>query len=199
MNKLLVGAMSAAMLATVSGVAYADDSAYPNNYSPNEYHPDTSVQAPEHVPFKVGAVWSIGIPSGMELGAEVRLPHMPWYKLQVAATYTLAPGMVGSVLIDPIKFPVAPVLNVDVGRQFPFTVPVNGRPGGDFDYATFGGGLAFGSRDGARLLLLAGESYISGSSHNIQAVFGDSNGLTIANPTFKGWIPTCKLGVEFLF
>jgi hypothetical protein len=198
MNKLLVSVMSAAMLA-VSGVAYADDSAYPNNYSPNEYHPDVNARAPEHVPFKLGLDWDIGIPSGMALGLETRLPHLPWFKLGLDATYTLAPGIRGNLLIDPIKFPVVPVLNLDVGRQFPFTVPVNGRPGGDFDYVDFQAGLAFGSRDGARLLLLAGESYISGSSHNIQAVFGDSNGLTIANPTFKGFIPDAKLGVEFLF
>ena len=198
-KKLFAGAICLAVMATADA-AMADEPGTGAGYvSQQEYHPDITVHTPEHYPFKVGAVWSIGIPSGMELGLEARLPNMPWFKLQAAATYTLAPGMVGSILIDPIKFPVAPVLNFDFGRQFPFTVPVNGRPGGDFDYANFMGGLAFGERDSARLLLLVGESYITGSSHNIQAVFADSNGLTIADPKFNGWIPIGKLEVEFLF
>jgi hypothetical protein len=87
-----------------------------------------------------------------------------------------------------------------VGHQFPFTVPgVDGKPGGQFDYVDFMGGLAFGGRDSARVLLLVGESYISGSTHNIQDVFANSSSITIGNPTFKGWTPSAKLGFEFLF
>lgn len=200
MNKMfIIGTMSAAMLATVD-MAYADDTSYPNNYSVHEYHPNVDAHTPVRYPFKMGMVWSIGEPSGMELGLEARLPKMPWYKLQVAGTYTLAPGIRGGVLIDPIDFPVVPVLNLDLGHQFPFTVPgVNGRPGGEFNYADFQAGLAFGSRDGARLLVLGGESYISGSTHNIQAVFGNTGGFTISSPTFRGWIPDAKLGLELLF
>lgn len=201
-KKLIVGALSVAMLATVD-MAYADESSTPATeggyVSPQEYHPYVGA-VQEHFPFKVGLAWDIGVPSGMALGLQARLPEVPWFKLGLSGTYTLAPGIRGNLLIDPIRFPIAPVANVDVGHQFPFTVPgVNGKPGGQFDYVDLQAGLAFGGRDNARVLLLVGESYISGSTHNIQDTFDNTSGITIGSPTFKGWVPDAKLGFEFLF
>ena len=82
-KKLIVGALSVAMLATVD-MAYADESSTPATeggyVSPQEYHPYVGA-VQEHFPFKVGLAWDIGVPSGMALGLQARLPEVPWYKV----------------------------------------------------------------------------------------------------------------------
>lgn len=189
MNKVLAFSTLAATM-FMSAAALADTTSTP-------YHPD--VQAPAPVPFKVGMSVDLSVPSGAAVGVQVRLPSVPWFKLGVAGTYTLAPGLRGNILIDPIKFPVAPVANVDFGHQFGFTLPgVNNSPTVDFDYVDLQGGLAFGSRDGFRFMLLGGMSYLNGTANHFQGVVS-SGGLTVADPHFSGWIPDAKIGVEWLF
>lgn len=163
----------------------------------------TDYAAADENSFKVGTQFDLSVPSGVALGLDTRLPYLPWFKLGLSGTYTLAPGIRGNLLIDPIKFPVVPVANVDVGHQFPFTVPgVSNSPSVDFDYVDLQGGLAFGSRDGFRFLMLGGMSYLNGTAHNVQALVNSNAnvaGLTVADPNFYGWVPNAKLGFEFLF
>jgi hypothetical protein len=178
MQKILFGALVAALLC-VSAAASADP-----------------------VPFKLGGQVDLSVPSGAAVGLEARLPHVPWFKLGLSGTYLLSPGIRGNLLIDPIKFPIAPVANVDVGHQFPATVPVSGHPTVDFSYLDLQGGLGLGNRDGFRFLLLGGMSYLfSGNVGNFQSLFANSSAsnLTVGNPSFRGWAPNVKLGVEFLF
>jgi hypothetical protein len=149
--------------------------------------------------FKLGMTLDMGAPSGIALGLQTRLPYLPWFKWSFAGTYTLAPGIRGGVLIDPIQFPVVPVVNVETGHQYPITIPVKGNPNVDFNYTDLQAGLAFGSRDHTRLLVLVGMSYLNGSVNNIQGALPSISGLTMGNANFHGWVPDAKLGVEFLF
>jgi hypothetical protein len=148
----------------------------------------------------IGMQFDIATPSGVALGIEGRLPYVPWFKLGIAGTYLLSPGVRGNLLIDPIRFPVVPVIDLDVGYQSPFTVPgVNNSPSGSFVYEDVRGGLAFGSRSGARFLLLAGMTHLSGSVSNLQSSITASPGVSFGNPHFDGFVPSVKLGFEVLF
>lgn len=152
------------------------------------------------VPFKLGMEFDLSVPSGVALGLEARLPHVPWFKVGLAGTGTLAPGIRGNVLIDPIKFPIAPVANIDVGHQFSFKAPgVSNSPSFAFSYCDLQGGLGLGSRDGFRFMLMAGFSYLDGNAHNFQGVLPATKGLTVGDPHFTGWIPNAKLGFSLLF
>jgi hypothetical protein len=159
-----------------------------------------SALADNQTPLKAGMSFDISVPSGLALGAEVRLPYVPWFKLGLAATGTLMPGIRGNILIDPIKFPIAPVANVDVGHQFAFTIPgVSNSPSIDFTYCDLQGGLGFGSRDGFRFMIMAGMSYIVGSAGNFQNFVAPGNGITLGDPRVSGWIPNAKFGFNLLF
>ena len=103
--------------------------------------------------FKLGMLFDLADPSGVALGLETRLPYLPWFKLGVAATGTLMVGVRGNLLIDPINFPIAPVANLDIGHQFPMSIPtVHNSPSVSFTYYDLQGGLGLGKRDGFRFL-----------------------------------------------
>jgi hypothetical protein len=177
----LVGAMVAVATMTCVGVASADENS-----------------------FNLGMNFDLSAPSGAALGLDARLPYLPWFKVGVSGTYALAPGVRGNILVDAIKFPIAPVLNVDVGHQFPITAPgVSGNPTVDFNYLDLQGGLALGSRDGFRFMLLAGMSYLDGGAHNVQGAINSNNNsgttLVVGDPNFHGWAPNAKLGFTLLF
>jgi hypothetical protein len=152
-------------------------------------------------PFKVGGTFDIGTPYVAATGLEVRLPLMPWFKLGVSGTYSLSPGVRGNILIDPIKFPVVPVANAEIGYQSPFTIPgVSNSPTATFTYETLDGGLGFGRRDRVRFFIMGGMTHIDGSVSGTDHLFTLSNGVAIGNaPTFDGWIPNAKLGFSVLF
>src|SRR5258708_29954577 len=119
--KTLISSLLALSLMGVCGSALAANPAEAGYVSPKEYHPVVTVSNPYH--FKLGMSLDASVPSGAALGLQARLPYIPWFKIGLAGTYTLAPGIRGNILIDPISFPIAPVANVDVGHQFPITVP----------------------------------------------------------------------------
>jgi hypothetical protein len=190
----------AAVAALTASTAMADESGKVQPKSGQVQSAPISDAGNESVPFKLGMLFDVSVPSGGALGIEARLPHVPWFKVGLAGTYTLAPGIRGNILFDPIKFPVAPLLNVDVGHQFPFTVPsVSNSPSIDFTYCDLQGGIGFGSRDGFRFMLMGGMSYLYGGAHGFQGLLTQVNGLTVADPTFNGWVPNVKLGFSLLF
>ena len=159
-----------------------------------------SAKSEQYVPFKLGMLFDLSVPSGVALGIEARLPKVPWFKLGLAGTGLLGPGIRGNVLVDPFKFPVVPLLNFDLGHQFPFAVPgVKNSPDIDFTYADFQGGLGVGSRDGFRVMLLGGMSYLDGTAHNFSGLLGTSKGVTVGDPNFNGWLPNAKIGFNWLF
>jgi hypothetical protein len=164
-----------------------------------EYHPVVSEVNKD--PFKIGMLFDISVPSGLALGVEARAPHVPWFKLGFAVTETLSPGYRFNLLIDPIKFGIAPVGNIELGHQTQFSIPgVDNSPKINFTYYDLQGGIGLGSRDGFRFLLLTGMSHLAGAAHNFQGLVGDPvSGLTINDPTFSGWIPSAKIGINYLF
>lgn len=187
MKRIVFLGVAAAVMAG-STLALAD------SYS-DPYRPDGSY-SPRY-PFKLGMNFDLSVPSGVALGLDARLPQVPWFKLGLSATATLNAGIRGNILIDPIKFPVAPVANIDVGHQFGFKVPgLDNSPTIDFSYTDLQGGLGFGSREGFRFMLMGGMSYLWGTANHFQGVLpasASTEGLTIADPTFHGWVPNAKL------
>jgi hypothetical protein len=163
--------------------------------------PIESAEKTNKYPLKGGLVFDLSLPSGVALGGEVRLPYLPYFKVGAAMTYTLAPGLRANILLDPIKFPVAPIANFDLGHQFGFSLPsLKNSPTVDFTYEDIQGGIGFGNRDGFRFMILGGMTHLSGTAHNFQGVITNSPaGLTIADPQFSGWIPSAKLGFNWLF
>jgi hypothetical protein len=196
--KYIVSSLMALSIMGATSLALADNPAEAGYINSNEYQP-VMVQSTPHYGFALGPTLDIGLPSGAAVGLQLRLPSLPWIKVNGAVTYTLSPGIRAGIVLDPIKFPIAPVITADIGRQFPFTVPVTGKPGADFNYEDVMGGLAFGNRDSARFMLLVGESNLNGTVRNVQGAIKDSNGLTFNNPTFSGWIPSAKIAFNFLF
>jgi hypothetical protein len=164
----------------------------------------SSVARADDNSFKVGGQVDISLPDGVAVGPQVRLPYLPWFKLGAEFTYTLAWGARGSLLIDPIKFPVAPVAEATVGYQSPFTIPgLDNSPSISYSYQDLNVGLGFGKRDGFRFLLLSGMSHINGQAANFQQLVNAHtttvNGLTIGSPRFDVWVPDFRLGGEWLF
>jgi hypothetical protein len=210
MNKLLVGAMSAAMLATVSGVAYADDAtSYPNNYSSTEYHPNVSSSYQTHDRFRGGFDLSLGAPSGAEVGF-VFQPFTHWTRLELGLAHDgLSFGGMASATFTPIKFPIMPVLQVETGF-FPqgkapsFLSSGHTLPSVGYDYLSVGPGLEFGNRDHAVFFIHPALTYMNVHTGNFQAVVnnngGSDSGLVLSNPSAHGWImPTARLGFAVMF
>jgi hypothetical protein len=147
-----------------------------------------------------GAQFDISTPAGTALGLVLRAPPVPWFKLGLDATYSLSPGVRANLLIDPIKFGIAPVANIDVGHQFAFKIPeIHNSPATDFNYVDLQGGLAFGKSDGFRFLMMAGMTYLDGTAHHFQGLLPSTNGLIVGDPNFKGWIPNVKIGFAVMF
>ena len=160
----------------------------------------TSAYADNSNKFDMGILFDISAPSGVALGVEARLPYTPWMKLGVAATALTYPGIRGSVLLDPIRFPIAPIVEADFGHQFTMSAPViQNSPTVSFNYFSGLGGIGLGSRDHFRFMLLAGMSYLDGYVGNVEKTFSLPTGFSIANPTFHGWAPSAKLGFNVLF
>ena len=188
MNRLVFG-MIALALTCVSVSAFADEVVVPATEAP-----------PTSVPFKVGMLFDLSVPSGIALGLEARLPHVPWFKLGLAGTGTLNGGIRGNLLIDPIKFPIAPVANIDIGHQFPFKIPsLTNSPSIDYTYYDLQGGIGLGNRDGFRFMLMVGMSYLDGTVANFQKLITNNPSLTVGDPVFHGWVPNAKLGFNLLF
>jgi hypothetical protein len=176
MKKVMIGALAVAMTA-VSGSALADSKS-----------------------FAIGGAVDLSVPAGAAVGVQGRLPYLPWFKVGLSGTFLLSPGVRGNLLIDPIKFPVAPVADLAVGYQSDFTVPgVKKSPTLSYTYENLDAGLAFGSRDHFRFLLLAGMTHLDGSATGVNGLFTLPGHITLGNPNFNAWVPNAKLGVEFLF
>ncbi len=205
MKKMMISALAIAALCVCSGSAFADDQTTQNQNDVakaqadvNKGQADAKGDPTDY--FRIGMTIDLGFPSGGAIGVQERLPYLPWFKFSEALTYTLAPGFRGSLLVDPIAFPIAPVLNADIGWQSRFNIPgFNNPPTVQWSYETIGGGLALGGRDSCRFLLLAGMTHFDGTVGNIEGRLPNTPGLSLDNPTIHAWTPSARLGVEFLF
>jgi hypothetical protein len=149
---------------------------------------------------RLGPTFDLATPSGAAFGVGAELPFMHFLKWNVSATYLLSPGIKGGVLIDPIRFPVAPVLDLDIGYQSTFSIPgMNNSPSTSFSYEDVRAGLAFGRRDFVRLFVLGGETHLDGNASNLTGTFTLPAGVSVSNAHFSGWAPSVKLGISVLF
>src|ERR1022692_25426 len=77
-------------------------------------------------PIKIGMGMDLGVPDGAGIGVAVQ-PFTHLFRLGVSFQDNyVSPGVRGSVVFDPIKFPVAPQLEVDAGwfsrQNLPFSI-----------------------------------------------------------------------------
>jgi hypothetical protein len=150
-------------------------------------------------PVKVGGNFDLGAPDGIAFGVDVK-PGIKWLSLGAAFTDNiLAPGVRGSLVLLPIKFPVMPEFAVDVGHEFNGDLPVGNKPGLSYSYLNLQPGVSFGSRDGFRFFIRGGVSYIDLQTSNFQNVVSFS-GVSLENPNFHGWFfPSGKIGFALFF
>jgi hypothetical protein len=149
---------------------------------------------------RLGPTFDLATPSGVALGAVAELPYMHFLKWDISATYLLSPGVKGGVVVDPIRFPIAPVLDLDLGYQPSFTVPgVASSPSASFSYEDVRGGLSLGNRDKVRFFILVGETHFDGNASNLQGTFTLPSGVSISDAHFSGWVPSVKLSLTVLF
>jgi hypothetical protein len=215
MNKVFFGSVLVAALGCFSGVAMADEAVVvsqtpdaqtaQNNADVAKAQADVNKGAADAKSdpvdhFRVGMTVDASFPAGLAVGIQERLPYLPSFKISESFTYTLAPGARLRLLVDPIKFGIAPVLNADIGWQSQFNIPgFHNPPAIEWTYETLGGGLALGNRDGFRFLLLVGMTHFNGTVSHIDGVLPTTNGIVISNPTINAWTPSGGLGVEWLF
>jgi hypothetical protein len=157
--------------------------------------------ADEPAAFKVGGAIDFSVPSGAAVGLDATSPkYVPWFKLGASATYLLAPGYRLNLLADPINFPVAPVVNFDVGHQTSFTIPhVDNSPTVNFTYEEVQGGFRFGSREGFGFLLMGGMMHLDGNVYNLSRSISVGDGVSLGNPHLSLWAPDAKIAFNWLF
>jgi hypothetical protein len=143
-----------------------------------------------------------GVPSGCV--GEMGIRPFYWLKLEVGAGYNgLAPGVIGSVVVDPIPFGIGVSLSMDVGHYWAGTVPgVSNSPSVEYSFVSPMVGLEFGNHRAWRFYLRGGLSYIDATGSNFQSLIGNnnSNGVAFGNPHIDAWVaPAFKLGMSFYF
>jgi hypothetical protein len=115
----------------------------------------------------VGMRFSIGVPSGVLLGLDV-FP-VRWGHLNISGGYAgLGPVIEGSLGVDPIKFPISPIVDVVFGGALPGHVPGVNMPEVRYTYQELLGGLRLGSRNKAGFILEGGGGWLQGSTSGFQ-------------------------------
>jgi hypothetical protein len=151
---------------------------------------------PRHRTFGMGL--DVGVPDGAALTFLVR-PYLSWLRVGGAVTHNgIAPGVRGSVTIDPIAFPLAPTLTVEGGHYWEGNLPIvkDSRTVG-YDYANFHLGLEVGNRETFRFFLRGGASWVDVSSGPGAPV---TTGATMGIASYSGWLaPSAKLGFAAYF
>lgn len=153
-------------------------------------------------PINVGGSIDLSVPDGLGVGVAVQ----PWTQyFRVGASLQdnyISPGLRASVAFTPIKFPIFPELEIACGwfsrQNIPFSINGVSNLNLQYNYADFLFGIGFGNRDRAMLLLSGGVSFIDANMGNIGPSIHISNAY-FDNPTFKGWVPSAKLGTVFFF
>jgi hypothetical protein len=169
----------------------------------------TPVSAPVAIEQKprhrwVGMQFDLGVPDGAAAGLVVR-PYVDWVRVGLSATHNgAAPGIRGSVTLDPINFGVAPTLTFGYGQTFMGTVPTfvsNDVPSFSYNYLNLHPGLEFGDRNSWRFFIQGGPSWINLSTRDFQKVVNSNvQNLRVADPSVHVMFnPTVKLGLTFYF
>ena len=141
-----------------------------------------------------------GVPSGCvgEMG------FRPWYwlNMQVGAGYNgMSPGVIGSLVLDPIPWGVGISLSADVGHYWSGPVPfASNPPTVEYSFADFLGGLEFGNWKAWRIFFRGGLAYINATASNFNTPGSGGGNVVVGSPQLTAWAaPAFKMGVSFYF
>jgi hypothetical protein len=157
--------------------------------------------------------FALGLTVGAPDGAVLSFSWAPWWWIMADAgfAYTLAPGFVLGVEVQPIDFVISPTLRGEYGYYFAGNtadqikkwagVPESAWPLiGNASYNWFSGlvGFALGSRRGFTFRLEGGVGWISlnvkGGSANVGNV-----GVTASEWSSKAFMPVARLSFVYFF
>jgi hypothetical protein len=160
---------------------------------------------------RVGLALTAGIPSG----AAAELVVRPWRALRVHAggAYDLASGgLLGGITFAPVRFPIAPVLEIEAGHFFEgdasgLFARVPGLQGGllqplrhvGYDFATAELGLELGLPGSFVFTVRVGLAAVQATVHDLAAAVSAGPAVSVADARVRAVIPSARLGfVVFL-
>lgn len=152
-------------------------------------------------PVRAGMDVDLGVASGLGVGGVVE-PGLKWLRLGASFQENyVAPGLKGSVVLSPIKFPVFPELQLDMGGFFRETLPfaVDGYHfNAAYTYQDIMLNVGFGNRDSAFFFVSGGIQHLDASLGGLPQDNHITNSL-FQNPSYHGWLPAGRLGFAIYF
>ena len=149
----------------------------------------------------VGAQLDFGAPDGAAFGVQIK-PKWYWLATGLSATYNgFAPGIRGSLKLDPIKFPIRLTMTGELGHSFEADLSaIDGNiPKFSYTYANFHPGIELGSNNGFSFFIHMGPTWIDVRTTDFAAKL-NTPGLTVDNPHGSAWVfPSAKFGFVYLF
>jgi len=152
----------------------------------------------------VGAQLDLGVPDGAAFGMVVK-PRWYWLGVGLSGTYNgFAPGVRGSVKLDPIKFPIRLTLTGELGHSFEGNASALAKtdlPGFSYTYANLQPGIEIGSNNGFSFFVHAGPTWMNLQTNGFQrTVLKEDSDVVVSDPHGSFTIfPTVKLGFVLLF
>ena len=164
----------------------------------------TIAAADDVVPPKVrhvGLQLDFGAPDGAAFGVVIK-PKPYWLATGLSATYNgFAPGVRGSVKLDPIKFPIRLTMTAELGHSFEADLSRISAdiPKFSYTYVNFHPGVEVGNNNGFSFFIHAGPTWIDVRTNGINSVL-NTPGLTVSDPHGSAWLfPSAKFGFVYLF
>ena len=161
--------------------------------------PPTPVPPYNHI----GVQLDVGVPDGVALGLIVK-PKWYWLAVGASGTYNgLAPGVRGSLKLDPIRFPIRLTLTGELGYSFMGNASKwvgEDTPEISYTYANVHPGVELGSNNGFSFFVHAGPTWMNVNTSRFQQTFIKSNDVWISDPRGNVFLfPTVKFGFSLLF
>lgn len=160
----------------------------------------------------LGLKTDVGVPDGIGISATIR--PLKYLQGELGGTYTLVGGgiRVGATVFVP--YYVSPSFTLEYGYNWfgdmnDLVVKLGGsNPNNSllrdiqYGYVNFQPGLSFGHPNWFLFGIHAGMSYITGTTHGLQAFVQEKNkdsSLTLQEVSAGIWIPTAKIVFQFYF
>jgi hypothetical protein len=173
--------------------------------------PAPAAAAPAEEPYPhFGVMLALGVPDG----AVLSFVGSPWYWLLLDAgfAYTLAPGFVLGVTLQPIDFVISPTLRAEYGYYFAGNtatliknwagVPEAIQPlinDASYDWFSTMLGISLGSRRGFTFRLEGGIGWLSLNVKGGTATQSDGTIVDLAATKFKAFGPVARLSFSYYF
>lgn len=171
-----------------------------------QHKPDNSVALPDPVETKPRYRYAVmDLSCSVPAGCTGELGIRPWYFLQLTTGIGyngLAPGVVGSVVLDPIPYAVGITISMDAGHYWYGSVPgISNSPSVAYSFIDPMLGISFGNYRAWRFYIRGGLSYLDVSTSNFNAVINNNDKtLMIGDPKAQGWVcPSAKIGFSLYF